>query len=185
MRIISGSLKGRKLSGYDIPGTRPTMDKVKESMFAMIQDRINDRIALDLFAGTGSLGLEAISNGAKHCYFVDRNSKCTKVITTDVNLFGIKEQATILTMTAQKAIVYFQSGGVKFDLVFLDPPYKDFVIGDVLKTLKEKDLLNNQATIVCEMETNYELIDDAAFLLLKSRQYGPKTVLIYEYQRQK
>ncbi len=185
MRIISGSLKGRKLSGYDIPGTRPTMDKVKESMFAMIQDRIRDQITLDLFAGTGSLGLEAISNGAKHCYFVDRNPKCTKVITTDVNLFGIKDQATILTMTAQKAIDYFQSGGVKFDLVFLDPPYKDFVIGDVLKTLKEKDLLNDQATLVCEMETNYEQMDDKAFLLLKSRQYGPKTVLIYEYQRQK
>lgn len=185
MRIISGSLKGRKLSGYDIPGTRPTMDKVKESMFAMIQDRIRDQITLDLFAGTGSLGLEAISNGAKHCYFVDRNPKCTKVITTDVNLFGIKDQATILTMTVQKAIDYFQSRGVKFDLVFLDPPYKDFVIGDVLKTLKEKDLLNDQATLVCEMETNYEQMDDETFLLLKSRQYGPKTVLIYEYQRQK
>lgn len=185
MRIISGSLKGRKLSGYDIPGTRPTMDKVKESMFAMIQDRIRDQITLDLFAGTGSLGLEAISNGAKHCYFVDRNPKCTKVITTDVNLFGIKDQATILTMTAQKAIDYFQSGGVKFDLVFLDPPYKDFVIGDVLKVLKEKDLLNDQATLVCEMETNYEQMDDETFLLLKSRKYGPKTVLIYEYQRQK
>lgn len=185
MRIISGSLKGRKLSGYDIPGTRPTMDKVKESMFAMIQDRISNSVALDLFAGTGSLGLESISNGAKHCYFVDRNPKCTKVITTDVDVFGIKNQATILTMTAQKAISYFQSGGIKFDLVFLDPPYKDFVIGDVLKNLQKKDLLNDHATLVCEMETNYEQLDDDAFLLLKSRQYGPKTVLIYEYQRQK
>lgn len=185
MRIISGSLKGRKLSGYDIPGTRPTMDKVKESMFAMIQDRIRDQITLDLFAGTGSLGLEAISNGAKHCYFVDRNFKCTQIIAKDIQTFGIQDKATVLTMNWQKALSFFKEKNIQFDLVFLDPPYKDFVIGDVLKTLKEKDLLNGQATLVCEMETNYEQMDDEAFLLLKSRQYGPKTVLIYEYQRQK
>lgn len=181
MRIISGSLKGRKLSGYDIEGTRPTMDKVKESMFAMIQFQIPGRIALDLFAGTGSLGLEAISNGAKHCYFVDRNFKCTQLIARDIQTFGIQDQATVLTMTSEKALSLFQEKKIQFDLVFLDPPYKDFVIKDSINALKELNLLKKGALIVCEMEQNYEPIIDDSFELQKTRQYGPKTVLIYQF----
>ena len=73
MRVISGYLKGRNILGYNTPGTRPTMDRVKESMFAIVQDYIKDSVCLDLFAGTGNLGIEAISNGAKKVYFNDRN----------------------------------------------------------------------------------------------------------------
>lgn len=183
MRIISGSLKGRKLSGYDIEGTRPTMDKVKESMFAMIQFQIAGSIALDLFAGTGSLGLEAISNGAEHCYFVDRNFKCTQIIAKDIQTFGIQDKATVLTMSVQKALALFKEKNIQFDLVFLDPPYKDFVIGDSLRSLKELDLLKDGALLVCEMEQNYEQVNDKVFQLQKTRQYGPKTVMIYQYQK--
>ena len=74
MKVISGLLKGRNILGYDIDGTRPTMDRVKESLFAMIQDYIKDSTVLDLFAGSGSLGIEAISNGAKTCYFIDHDT---------------------------------------------------------------------------------------------------------------
>ena len=73
MRVISGVLKGRKIEGYDIEGTRPTMDRVKESVFGSIQDYIKDYIVLDLFAGSGNLGIEAISNGSEYCYFIDNN----------------------------------------------------------------------------------------------------------------
>ena len=73
MRIISGKYKGRKIEGYDMVGTRPTMDRVKESLIAMIQTKINGSICLDLFAGSGSIGLELLSNGASSCYFVDNN----------------------------------------------------------------------------------------------------------------
>ena len=181
MRIISGNLRGRKLSGYDIEGTRPTMDKVKESMFAMIQFEIPNSVTLDLFAGSGSLGLEAISNGAKHCYFVDRNFKCTQIIAKDVQTFGIQDKATILTMTYQKALIFFKDKNVQFDLVFLDPPYKDLVIADSIQSMKKLNLLKPGALIVCEMEQNYEQINDDDFKLQKTRQYGHKTVLIYQY----
>ena len=73
MKVISGTLKGRKILGYDIEGTRPTMDRVKESLFATIQEYLKDSIVLDLFAGSGNLGIEAISNGSSHCYFIDNN----------------------------------------------------------------------------------------------------------------
>ena len=79
MKVISGILKGRNIKGYDIEGTRPTMDRVKESLFAMIQDDIRDSVVLDLFAGSGSLGIEAISNGAEYSYFVDNNIEVIKV----------------------------------------------------------------------------------------------------------
>ena len=181
MRIISGSLKGRKLSGYDIEGTRPTMDKVKESMFAMIQFQIAGSIAFDLFAGTGSLGLEALSNGAEHCYFVDRNFKCTQIIAKDIQTFGIQDKATVLTMNWQKALSFFKEKNIQFDLVFLDPPYKDFVIADSIQSMKELNLLKKGAWIICEMEQNYEQINDISFELQKIRQYGPKTVLIYKF----
>ena len=85
MKVISGKLKGRVLKGYNIEGTRPTMDRVKESLFASIQDRIMDSVVLDLFAGSGNLGIEAISNGANKCYFVDNNKICIKTI-NDVTL---------------------------------------------------------------------------------------------------
>ena len=73
MRVISGIYKGKNILGFDIDGTRPTMDRVKESMFAMVQDNIKDKVVLDLFSGSGSLGIEALSNGAKMCYFNDSN----------------------------------------------------------------------------------------------------------------
>ena len=78
MKIISGTLKGRNIKGYNLEGTRPTMDRVKESLFAIIQNKIKDSIVLDLFSGSGNLGIEAISNGAKLCYFNDMNRECIK-----------------------------------------------------------------------------------------------------------
>ena len=80
MRIISGKYKGKKLDGFDIEGTRPTMDRVKESLFGIIQNNLKDSICLDLFAGSGSLGIEALSNGASACYFVDKNKQILNIL---------------------------------------------------------------------------------------------------------
>ena len=85
LKVISGSLKGRNILGYNIQGTRPTMDRVKESVFAMIQDNIQNSNCLDLFAGSGNLGIEAISNGCKYTYFVDNNKECYLTILKNLN----------------------------------------------------------------------------------------------------
>ena len=91
MRIISGKLKGRIINNYDINGTRPTMDRVKESIFSSIQNYVKDSIFLDLFAGTGNIGIEALSNGSKKVYFIDNNIKAIKAIKDNVKNFEIEK----------------------------------------------------------------------------------------------
>ena len=93
MKVISGILKGRNITGYEIVGTRPTMDRVKESIFSMIQDNVKESMVLDLFAGSGNYGIEAISNYAKFVYFNDYNKECIKVIRKNLDNFNVLDKA--------------------------------------------------------------------------------------------
>ena len=97
MKIISGIYKGRNLDGYDLQGTRPTMERVKESLFATIQNYIDDSIVLDLFSGSGNLGIEALSQGAKYAYLVDANFKATNVIKNNISKIGINDCEVFIT----------------------------------------------------------------------------------------
>ena len=135
MRVISGKLKGRNINGYDILGTRPTMDRVKESIFSMIQSYINNSIVLDLFSGSGNYGIECISNGSKLVYFNDYNIKCVKVIKDNINRMNVIDQAIITNYDYKKALEYYKDNNIKFDLVFLDPPYKKQIINNILNYL--------------------------------------------------
>ena len=119
MRVISGKYKGKKLIGFDIIGTRPTMDRVKESLFGSIQNKVKDSVVLDLFAGSGSLGIEALSNGAKEGYFVDSGKEIGRILKQ--NLDGV-ENSFLYLMDYSSAIQKFQKENIQFDLVFLDPP---------------------------------------------------------------
>ena len=139
MKIISGKYKGRKLDGFDIDGTRPTMDRVKESLFAIIQNYISESIVLDLFAGSGNLGIEALSEGAKYAYLVDKNIKCIKTIKKNVNNIGI-ENVKIIHNDYRKVLKDINK---KFDLIFLDPPYKTNCIEESIKLIDEYNLLND------------------------------------------
>ena len=116
MKVISGTLKGRNIKGFNIDGTRPTMDRVKESLFASINSYIPESVVLDLFAGSGNLGIEAISNGANKCYFVDNNKICIKTINENVECFNIKDKANILNMDYKLALKHFKNNKIKFDL---------------------------------------------------------------------
>ena len=95
MRVISGKYKGISIDGFNIDGTRPTMDRVKESMFAMIQNKLKNSVCLDLFAGSGSLGIEALSNGAKYCYFVDNNIEVINILKNNLNRIKDKNYSVI------------------------------------------------------------------------------------------
>ena len=119
MRIISGKYKGKKLEGFNIEGTRPTLDRVKESLFGMIQTYIQNSQVLDLFAGSGALGLEAISNGAKICYLIDNNKEAIKTIKQNSQNFD--EDLKIINIDYKK---FLKETNEKFDIIFLDPPYK-------------------------------------------------------------
>ena len=175
MRIISGKYKGLKLNGFDISGTRPTMDRVKESLFGMINSNISESIVLDLFAGSGSLGLEALSNGSKKTYFVDTNIKCIKAIKE--NLKNVKEEYEVLNLNYNKALELFKEKNIKFDLIFLDPPYDKNLITPAIKKILSLDLLKENALIVCEYETE-EI--DCDLELIKEKKYGDKKIKIFK-----
>ena len=172
MRVISGKYKGRILEGFDIKGTRPTMDRVKESMFASIQIYLKDSICLDLFAGSGSLGIEALSNGAKKCYFVDNNKIAIEKIKK--NTLGI-DNKEIIQKDCFKALLEFKNK-VKFDLILLDPPYHDNLLNQILEKIAEYNLLNENGIIVCELE-NETL--NTNLTLIKEKKYGSKQVKIF------
>ena len=180
MKVISGTLKGRNILGYNIDGTRPTMDRVKESVFGTIQSYIPNSIVLDLFAGSGNLGIEAISNGAKYCYFVDNNIEAIKVIKKNIDIFNIKDTSTILHNDYNKALDYFYNSNIKFDIIFVDPPYKYEIIEKVIKKVIECNLLKEKGIIVLEFEKdklkeNYENLS-----LIKNKKYGEKYIYIYQ-----
>ena len=171
MRVVSGLYKGKQLAGFNIDGTRPTMDRVKESLFGSIQNYLENSVCLDLFAGSGSLGIEALSNGAKKCYFVDHNREIIKILETNLN--GIKNSILIKDdyKNALKKI------NEKLDIIFLDPPYQANLINPSIKELIELDLLNDNALIICEYQ--HEVID-LPFKLLKEKKYGDKNIKIYK-----
>ena len=172
MRIISGKYRGKKLNGYDIEGTRPTMDRVKESLYGIIQGYIPGSTVLDLFAGSGSLGLEAISNGAIKLVLVDNNKLVTDTIGENIKSFD--DNIEVLTMDYKK---YLKETDDKFDVIFLDPPYRAGLMNKALRIIEERGLLNKGGIVVCEfenikIETNLELI--------REKSYGPKTINIYK-----
>ena len=109
MRVISGYLKGRELLGYNVETTRPTMSRVKESMFASIQNYIDNSIVLDLFCGTGSLGIEALSMGASRCYFVDNNKDILRYLNKNINNLGINSKSIIVSKDYRDSLLYFKN----------------------------------------------------------------------------
>lgn len=179
MRVISGSLKGRKIKGYDIEGTRPTMDRVKMSLFGSIQDYVQDSCVLDLFAGSGNLGIEAISNGAKKCVFVDNNHKCIRVINENIKEFKIEDKSTSIEMDYCKALEMFKDKGYVFDIIFVDPPYREHILLEILETVRDNGLLSSSGIII--LEYNYEYSNEVeGYFLLKKKKYGDKFISIYQ-----
>lgn len=179
MKVISGKLKGRTIKGFDINGTRPTMDRVKESVFGIIQNYVLDSTVLDLFAGSGNYGIEAISNGAKVVYFNDKNRKCINIIKENLANFNILDNSIITNMDYQEALNYYRNRDIKFDLVFLDPPYKKHIINKILLFLEENSMLKEKALVICEVNAKESYVSNQ-LTLYKERQYGDKIVLIYK-----
>lgn len=171
MYIISGKYKGKKIKGYDIVTTRPTMQRVKESLFGMIQNYIPDSKCLDLFAGSGNLGLEALSNGASSCTFIDNNINAIKVLKENLKDIGD------VNIVKDDYNHFLKSTDDKFDIIFLDPPYKDNLINSAIDLIIKKDLLNDNGLIICEY-VDEVLIDKLD--IFKEKKYGDKYIKIYK-----
>ena len=179
MRVIRGYLKGRNLEGYNTLGTRPTMDRVKESLFAMIQDNITSSVILDLFCGTGSLGIEAISMGARKCYFVDNNREIIKYLTKSIVNLGIEDKTKIIVKDYRDALCYFKEHDITFDIILVDAPYKMNIMEKIIEIVSTKDILNSGGLLILEYSVDVLKDNYGDFILLKKKKYGNKFVNIY------
>ena len=175
MKIISGKYKGRNLDGHNLDGTRPTMERVKESLFAIIQNHLDNAVVLDLFSGSGNLGIEALSEGASFAYLVDFNKKAADTIKKNLNTIGIKE-AEVINLDYKKALNYLKDK--KMDLIFLDPPYKTDFIEQSIKLIDEYNILNDDGLIICENDSLDKIVYPDNYEVVKDRKYGDKWVVI-------
>ena len=176
MRVITGTARGRKLKTLDSLDIRPTPDAVKEAIFSVIQFDIPGAAVLDLFAGSGQLGIEALSRGAKSCVFVDNNASAIEVVRENLDNCKIPSQQTkILHMDS---VEYAKISKPGFDMAFLDPPYRRGLLGQVLPFLGDK--MNPSAFVICEHESELTLPDEYAGLSLHKRyRYGKVAVTVY------
>ena len=182
MRIITGSARGTRLStpaGDDI--TRPTSEKVKEAVFSMIQFDLEGRSVLDLFAGTGQMGLEALSRGASKAVFCDTSSEAVELIKDNARKTHLFESCRVLR-TDYKELVRSFRGREKFDIVFLDPPYRSGFAPDALKKLSEAELLTDGALVICETDSPEPITYDG-FTVKRFNRYGIVYITLLEKER--
>lgn len=184
MRVISGSAKGRPLKSVPGMGTRPTTDKVKEAIFSMIGPYFDGGAVLDLFAGTGGLGIEALSRGMDRAVFVDLDYKSVETVKANLQATGLAESAEVYRNDAERALKSLAKRNTSFDLVFLDPPYRLKHGNKLMERMDELNLLEDQATIVLEYETSSDYQDDfGPFRMIRKTDYGETGITIYIYDR--
>ena len=176
MRIISGKYKGRVLKGYTLKGTRPTMDRVKESLFATINEYVNNSVCLDLFAGSGALGLEALSMGAREVIFVDKEFIACKTIKSNLEMLDVNTNTTVLNMDYLKALERLYPK--KFDLIFLDPPYKTDYFKKALEKIEELKLITDTSLVILESDDINKLTFSDYYIEVKTKKYGDKYIRI-------
>lgn len=180
MIISSGKFKGRKLIDNQYSHIRPTADIVKQAMFNKLSFFVQDAKVLDLFCGTGSLGIEAISRGAKEVVFADKDAR---------SLSQTKQNLKNLEICAERTIkgdfkeVLKRLEGEKFDMILLDPPYMSGVYQQALKLIKDYDLLSEKGVVVCEHDKNVEIKSDD-FLLVDQKRYGTKMLTYFNKKSQ-
>nr|WP_275983857.1 16S rRNA (guanine(966)-N(2))-methyltransferase RsmD [Paenibacillus hamazuiensis] len=163
-------------------GTRPTTDKVKEAIFSMIGPYFDGGLVLDLFAGTGGLGIEALSRGMSRAIFTDMDKKSVDIVRENVKAAGFEEQAEIYRNDAGKALKALAKRKAQFDLVFLDPPYRLKILRELVETMQEHGLLADSATIVMEHDAG-DVYDDpiGRCVPLRRAEYGETAVSIFKY----
>ena len=176
MRVITGSARGRVLKELQGMETRPTTGKVKESLFSIIQFDIEGRRVLDLFAGTGQLGIEALSRGAAECVFIDRRPDAVRLIQENLALCRLADRARV---RQGDALPYLRSGE-KFDLIFLDPPYETELLETAIAHIARHDLLNVHGMMIAEHPVDKVLPAlSAPYRMGRTYRYGKIAVTIY------
>lgn len=183
MRVISGKVRGLKLNTPKNEDVRPTTDRVKESLFNMINAYIMDSDILDLFAGTGSLGIECLSRGSNRCVFVDKSKESIDIVKSNIKKARMDEQSTIMNIDFKNAIKTLGNKNERFDVIFMDPPYYKNMFIDALSAIDENNLIKDDGIIVVEHDTKNSFPDNIG-KLYKSRdkKYGNTTLTFYKME---
>lgn len=173
MRVIAGS--ARRLNLKTVPGTetRPTTDRIKETLFNMLQNDIPGCVFLDLFSGSGAIGIEALSRGAKQCYFVENNRACVACIRENLQFTKLAGDGIVLECNALSGISSLESKRVACDIIFMDPPYDCLMERDVLERLQHSTLVSENTLIIVEasINTEFDYLSDYGFEILKDKIY--------------
>ena len=177
MKVVAGLYKGRNIEGYNIEGTRPTQDRVKENLFNIINENIQDKVVLDLFSGSGNLAIESLSRGAKFAYLVDNNNKSINIIKKNINNIGITN-CKVINSNYKEALNYLIDNNIKIDIVFLDPPYKTNYIEESINIIVKDNLLSDKGIIICESDSVDKIIYSDNYEVIKSKQYSDKYIVI-------
>lgn len=180
MRIIAGEARNRKIKtrkGFD---TRPTLESVKESLFSIIAPYLEECVFLDLFSGSGSIALEAISRGAKRAIMIEKDSEALRYIIENIDSLGFADKCRAYKNDAARAIEILGRKNEKFDIIFMDPPYQDEVCKKILKEIQKADILAEDGLIICEHHL-YENLEDeiSGFRKTDERKYNKKILTFY------
>lgn len=181
MRVISGNLKGRPLKAVPGNGTRPTTDKVKETLFNIIGPYFTGGIALDLFAGSGALGIEGLSRGMEKVIFIDKDRQAIQTIKNNVQNCNLNSQVEIYRNDAERALKALMKRDIQFDYIFLDPPYHRQKLETILHTIEKNHLLIQQGMIIVEHDSELSLPATVGELHCdRTGQFGITTLSIYK-----
>jgi len=180
VRIIAGSLKGKQLGTAKPALLRPTTDKVREAIFAILTPCLSGGIVLDLFAGTGSLGIEAISRGMEYAVFVEKSPLALGILKKNIITCRIEAQCCVIGASVSKGLRLLAQRAKRFDLIFLDPPYRDQVVGKTLRDIGSAGILISGGIIVAEHAQQESLADAyGPFSLDDQRHYGQTVISFF------
>lgn len=173
MRVIAGKARSLPLKSVDSVGTRPTQDRTKETLFNVIGNRVYNSVFLDLFSGSGAIGIEALSRGAKKTYFVENNRNALKYIQQNLKFTRLIEDAIVIKSDYLDALKRLEKEQIKLDIVFMDPPYNQLLEKEVLIFLSKSVLIDNYSMIIVEAskETDFSYIDELGFRIIKTKDY--------------
>lgn len=173
MRVISGSARGTVLKTMEGMNTRPTTDRIKETLFNMIHSDLYDCMFLDLFSGSGAIGIEALSRGAKKAWFVENNRTAVNCIRDNIRKTHMEEKAVVMDCDVNSAISRLKGRGELLDFVFMDPPYEKGLERQVLEALRTADFVDEYTTIIVEasMETEFGYLEELGYEAIKVKEY--------------
>ena len=183
MRVIAGSAKRIQLKTIEGLDTRPTTDRIKETLFNMISEYLADSTFLDLFSGSGGIGIEALSRGASSAVFVEQNKKAMNCIKDNLKTTKLADRAETFEMDVISAL-HRMEHQKKFDYVFMDPPYNQLLEKQVLDYLSQSDLLSDDALIIVEasLETDFSYVEELGYEIVKEKEYKTNKHIFLEKQ---